>query len=154
MKLTPLIERKGLESQPKLKKKYSGFEDLITELNTRELPVSIIDKLNKEIAYLNGILNTDKHFSRQLGKKKSSILKILEKELKLVPKNYYRNLWMILGMTVFGVPMGITFGATLGNMAYLGMGIPIGMAIGLGLGSGMDEKAKKEGRQLNVQHDF
>ncbi len=154
MKLSSPIERKDLESQPKLKKRYDGFAGLISELNSRDLPVSVVDNLNKEIAHLNTISSTDKQFSRLLRKKKSFVLKLLEKELKLVPNHYYRNQWMVLGMPVFGLPMGVVFGAALGNMGFLGIGLPIGMAIGLGVGSGMDEKAKKEGRQLNISHDF
>ncbi|MCX2720017.1 hypothetical protein [Lentiprolixibacter aurantiacus] len=154
MELTSPIERTDLESRPKLRKKYTGFLELISELNSRDLPVSIIDNLNKEIDSLNLVLDGDKQFSRQLGRKKHAILKILEKELKLVPRNYYRNQWMIMGMTIFGVPMGVVLGTALDNMGFLGIGIPIGMAIGLGVGSGMDEKARKEGRQLKVTQDF
>ncbi|MBT8222071.1 MAG: hypothetical protein KJN96_02760 [Eudoraea sp.] len=57
---------------------------------------------------------------------------------------------MALGMAVFGVPMGVAFGAALDNMAFLGIGIPIGMAIGIAIGTAMDEQAKKEGRQLDI----
>ncbi len=79
------------------------------------------------------------------------ILKLIEKEQKLVPKNTYRNRWMAIGMSVFGVPIGVAFGASLGNMAFLAIGIPIGMAIGIGLGTGMDKKALEEGRQLDIE---
>ncbi|MBT8320619.1 MAG: hypothetical protein KJO90_02995 [Eudoraea sp.] len=110
--------------------------------------------LNSEIEATNAVSSSDKQFSRMLRKKKHAILKTLEKELKLVPKHYYRNLWMALGMSVFGVPLGVAFGASMDNMAFLGIGIPIGMVIGIGVGTAMDEKALKEGRQLNVAHDF
>jgi hypothetical protein len=51
-------------------------------------------------------------------------------------------------MSAFGLPLGVAFGAALGNMAFLGIGLPIGMSIGIALGNGMDTKAKNEGRQL------
>lgn len=51
------------------------------------------------------------------------ILKLIEKELKLVPKNSYRNRWMAIGMSAFGVPIG----------------------------AGMDKKAFEEGRQLDME---
>ncbi|MBT8322649.1 MAG: hypothetical protein KJO94_04145, partial [Eudoraea sp.] len=70
--------------------------------------------------------------------------------LKIVTKNYYRNLWLALGMTVFGIPLGVAFGAAQDNMAFLGVGIPIGMAIGIGVGTAMDEQAKKKGKQLDI----
>jgi hypothetical protein len=154
MKLTLPIERKDLESQPKLRKKYGGFEELFSELNSRDLPGPVINKLNTQIERLNAIPSSDRRFHKELSKKKASILRTLEKDMKLVTKHYYRTLWMVLGMTIFGVPMGVVLGTALGNMAFLGIGIPIGMTIGLGVGSGMDEKAKKEGRQLNASHDF
>jgi hypothetical protein len=154
MKLVKPSKRKELETQGKLKKRYHGFEQLINELGERELSESIIGILNNEIEALNSIPNSDKQFTRVLRKKKSLILKTLEKELKLVPKHHYRTLWMAIGMSVFGIPMGAAFGAALDNMGFLGIGLPIGMAIGIGVGTAMDEKARKEGRQLNVVHEF
>lgn len=81
----------------------------------------------------------------------SKILKLLEKELKLVPKSHYRNQWMVLGMSAFGLPIGVAFGISIGNLGLLGLGLPIGMAIGIAVGTGMDEKARKEGRQLSCE---
>lgn len=152
MKLILPIERNDLESRPKLRKKYKYLEQLMNELSTRELQEQVITLLNKEIEDLNTIPSGDKYFAKELRKKKNNVLKSLEKELKIVPKHYYRTLWMVLGMSVFGVPMGVAFGAALDNMAFLSIGIGAGMAIGVGIGSGMDEKAKKEGRQLNITY--
>lgn len=154
MKLVQPSVRKELETQPKLKKRYNAFQQLINELGGREIPESIIGSLNSEIEALNTIPSADKHFSRELRKKNSVILKTLLKELKLVPKHHYRNLWLALGMSVFGIPMGVAFGAALDNMGFLGIGLPLGMAIGIGVGTAMDEQARKEGRQLNVAHEF
>ncbi|MDX1315683.1 MAG: hypothetical protein R3356_09285 [Eudoraea sp.] len=154
MKLTPPIVRKELESRPKLSKKYNYLERLVKEISNRDLTEYVIALLNKEIEALNAVGSMDKQFSRELGKKKSAILKTLEKELKIVPKHYYRTLWMVLGMSVFGVPLGVAFGAALDNMAFLSIGFGAGMAIGIGLGSGLDEKAKKEGRQLDIEQTF
>ena len=58
---------------------------------------------------------------------------------------------MAIGMVAFGLPMGVAFGAALGNMAFLAIGMPVGLAIGLAMGSGMDAKAAEEGRQLNIE---
>jgi len=79
------------------------------------------------------------------------ILKLLEKEMKVVPKNHYRNLWLAVGMSAIGVPIGLVFGLCLGNIGLLGTGLPIGMAIGMVFGSNMDNKAFKEGRQLDME---
>jgi hypothetical protein len=58
---------------------------------------------------------------------------------------------MILGIAVFGIPIGVIFGASLDNMAYLAIGLPIGLVIGIGVGAVMDQKALKEGRQLDIE---
>ena len=57
---------------------------------------------------------------------------------------------MFWGMSAFGLPLGIVFGASMGNTGLLGIGLPIGMVIGIAVGASMDTKAAKEGRQLNV----
>ena len=79
------------------------------------------------------------------------MIQVLEKEQKLVPKNYYRKIWLILGMSAFGLPLGVVFGFALDNMAFLGIGLPIGMVIGMAFGAQMDKKAEKEGRQINME---
>ena len=75
----------------------------------------------------------------------------MEKEHKMVTKNHYRNTWLAQGMAAFGIPLGVAFGTSLGNMAYLGIGLPIGMAIGSAVGKRMDKKALEEGRQLDLE---
>ncbi|MBT8263706.1 MAG: hypothetical protein KJN75_00065 [Muriicola sp.] len=114
------------------------------------MPENVLSTINGEIEILNAILDTDKAFKKGLGKAKNTIIKLLEKELKIVPKFYYRRLWMVLGMTVFGIPIGITFGAGTNNYGMLGVGIPIGMGIGIAIGTEMDRKAEVEGRQLDI----
>ena len=115
------------------------------------MPDKTVEIINKHIEDLNSSLISGNGFKRQLIKKQTQIVKLLEKEHKLVSKNYYRNLWMILGMSAIGLPIGVAFGVSIGNMGLLVIGLPIGMVIGLALGSGMDKKALKEGRQLNIE---
>lgn len=85
---------------------------------------------------------------QSIKKAQTEILKLLEKEEKIVPVNHYRKLWMIMGMSTFGLPIGVAFGLSMGNLGMLGIGLPIGMAIGISVGSSMDKKAKSQGRQL------
>ena len=87
---------------------------------------------------------------KEVNKARAAILKIVLDKLKLVPKGFYRTQWMMLGMTIFGIPIGVAFGAALGNMGLLGTGLPIGMALGIGLGMAKDKKAETEGLQLDV----
>lgn len=150
LKIYPVPTRKGIQDQKKLAKKYAKFKKLIDELGKRDLTPEVIASLNEKIESLNVISDTDKQLSSLLRKTQNSILKILEKELKIVPKNYYRTLWMGLGMAVFGVPIGIALSAGINNYGMLGAGFAIGIGIGLAVGSEMDRKASVEGRQLDV----
>lgn len=54
-------------------------------------------------------------------------------------------------MAAFGIPFGVVFGISLGNMAFLGIGIPIGMVVGIAIGTAMDKRAFDEGRQLDLE---
>ena len=92
-----------------------------------------------------------KELRKQIKNTQSGIIKLIEKEHKLVTKNHYRNTWLVVGMAVFGIPLGVAFGASLGNMAFLGIGLPIGMAIGSAVGTAMDKKAFEEGRQIDLE---
>ena len=138
----------------KLNELYLQFKKLIIELDRRNLPDELIDSINVHIDNINSIPGSDVEFRKQIKKAFRAIVKQLEKQLKLVPRNYYRNTWMAVGMVVYGLSIGIVFGVSLGNMGFIGIGLPIGMAIGLAIGSGMDKKALKEGRQLDVEMRF
>ncbi|WP_375325903.1 hypothetical protein [Flagellimonas sp. GZD32] len=148
MILEPL-ERTDLT--PKTKVLYDQFELLTIEIKKKKLPEEIVLSINKEINYLNSITGSDKTLRTGIRKVQSKIVGLLAQKLKIVPINYYRKTWFVLGMTVFGIPIGTALGLSLGNMAYLGIGLPIGMSVGLGMGAKMDNKAKEEGRQLDIE---
>jgi hypothetical protein len=149
--ITELHPKPEIENNIKLKEKYHQFEKLLIELRKKELPEVIVETINQGIDNLNSFSGSGDELRKLITKKQAGILKLLEKELKLVPKNYYRNLWLPLGMSVFGIPIGVAFGTSLGNMAFLGIGLPIGMAVGIAMGTGMDKKAYKEGRQIDME---
>lgn len=143
-------KRSSIQANEKLDKAFTTLESLIDALGEKDLPQDVADFINQHIEGINAFSGTEKELLKRIQTAQREVLKRLEKQLKLVPKNYYRKLWMALGMTVYGLPFGVAMGAALGSMAFLGIGLPIGMAIGLALGSGMDNKAKAEGRQLDV----
>ena len=93
---------------------------------------------------------TEKEQTKIIKKSYHRILSLIKKELGLVKKNHYRTLWMSLGMSIFGVPIGAGISVVLDNFAMIGAFIPIGMGIGMALGTGMDSKAAKEGKQLDL----
>ena len=151
MALTTLNRRAELNTHEKLNAKHAQFEKLISELNKRDIPSNISAQINDKVDQINDFSGPIKEWGRLLRKSQSAILKLVEKELKLVPKGYYRMQWLALGMTIFGVPMGVAFSMALGSMAFIGLGFPIGMAIGIAIGSGKDKEAADKGNQLDLE---
>lgn len=154
MEINELKKRDGIDSNKKLTELYVQFGKLLSELRKRDLPDKVVQSINTNIDLINPALETAEQWRKQLRKTQSDILRLIEKELKLVPKNHYRNIWMALGIAAFGVPLGVVFGASLGNMAFMGIGIAMGIPVGLAIGTGLDKKAAEEGRQLDVEINF
>ncbi len=146
MQIEELKIRKGIEDNKSLFKASKKMQTLTEALNKKDIPEKAINSISKDIILLNDFMGTDKELTKILNKTYSKILKFVENELKLVPKNYYRNLWMGLGI-LFGVALGSTFSFLFDNS--IGLGIPIGMVLGLTLGSKLDKSAKDEGKQLD-----
>ena len=140
-----------LEATPKFKAKIEQLNRLLGELAKRDLPEHLITFINTELADINELQGTEKKDCRIVTNHQQRIIKKIEKDLKLVTKGYYKNMWMLLGMSAFGIPMGVAFGASMGNMGLLGLGLPIGMCIGMAVGACMDQKAAREGRQLDFK---
>jgi len=150
MEYSELEDRAGIENSPKATIMFMYFKKLISELKKKEVPSNIIQVINKEIERINSFTGSNRELVRMLQRSRLIIIRLLEKELKIVPKNLYRTRWLALGMVVFGIPFGASFGLSLDNMAFIGIGLPIGMAIGMAVGAGMDKKAFEEGRQLDI----
>jgi len=154
MEINILKMRDGLDRNKRLTDIYVQFEKLLSELRKRDLPDEVVHSINTNIDLIDMATESEEQWKKQLRKTQSDILRLIEKELKLVPKNHYRNIWLALGIAAFGVPLGVVFGLSLGNMAFMGIGMPIGIPIGLAIGSGLDKKAAEEGRQLDVEISF
>ena len=146
-----LIERQKVSENLKTTNLYQQLGKLLNALEEMKLPTETVDLINQEIELLNSISVVDKYFVKATKEKENRILKLVENKHKIVPKNHYKKLWMVLGMSVFGVPMGVALGSSTGNMGLLGVGLPIGLAVGIGVGSSMDKKALNEGRQLDFE---
>lgn len=147
------LEKKTFKDS-KNQKCYDRLVQLNDILKTKDLSDQTISELNKEYqVILNGSNNTPKEFKKTLQKKTYTIFKTIEKNHKLVPKNYYRNQWLALGMAMFGVPFGMVFGMALGNLAFLGIGIPIGMLFGIAIGDSKDKEAFKKGFQIDIEYN-
>ena len=124
---------------------------LIQLLNDKKLPIEIVEKINANIEELNSSQVMGNALSDLIKKKQNTIIKLTEKELKIVPKNYYKNLWTVLGMSIFGLPLGVSIGLSLGNIGLLAIGLPIGMVIGMLVGARLDKKALESGNQLDIE---
>ncbi len=149
MEIKNLLVHPAEQQDKKLSDFSDAFRQLLSELGKQNIPEPIISSINNDIDAIHAFSGSAGEMLKFFRKKQSTLLKKLEKELKIVPKNYYRNLWLALGMSAFGLPLGVALGISLGNIALLGLGLPIGLAIGIALGTSLDEKAKKEGRQLD-----
>jgi hypothetical protein len=149
MLLIPLTPRPSFEENPKLAKAAHSLNTLITAINQMSIPTSQEQKISEVIAGLNKFPGPDPELLKALKTGQAAILKLLEKELKIVPKSHYQTLWLVLGMSAFGLPLGVAFGIAIGNIALLGIGLPIGMGIGIAVGTSLDTKAKNQGRQLD-----
>ena len=151
MTLNDLKNRPELTQHHKLYEAYTQFDKLLIALRTKTLSHDTIKVINANIDKVNSVPESDKALRKVLKYAQSNIIKLIEKEHKLVTINHYRNTWLAVGMAVFGIPLGVALGVSLGNMALLGIGLPIGMVIGLAVGTAMDKKALEEGRQINLE---
>lgn len=148
--IQPLKDRTRFQNKS-LAKCYPKFKELIDELRERSLSDTMVGFINQHLEVINRS-HDEKGLKKEVRKAQYAIIKKLEKDHKIVPKGFYQSMWLALGMTVFGVPMGMAFGAAIGNIAMFGIGLPIGMAIGIAVGSQKDTQAAKEGRQLKFKN--
>lgn len=151
MKIKNLNKRANFNQNRRTNKKQLQFQELVTELRNRELNEDIVKTINSDIDSINSWSDSDKKIGRQLKTMQSKILKRIEKELKLVTKNHYRNSWLAVGNVVFGVPIGIAIGVITGNMAFIAIGLPMGFGMGIAIGTMLDQEAKDKGIQLNFE---
>ena len=151
MNIIELKIRQDSSTGNKFSRIYSQFGELLSELKKKELTQNIIKLINENVEQINSSTLPETQLAKLVKEKQTIILKQTEKELKIVPRNHYRNLWMLFGFTAFGLPIGAIFGLSVGNIGLLAIGLPIGMAIGSVVGSGMDKEALNEGRQLNLE---
>ncbi len=150
MTLKPINDFAQFNAEKSVKVRAEKFTELWEELNEQELPIEVSSFVNSEVDHLNSLTDKNKVF-KHLGKSQAAILKRVKEEMDLIPANYHRNMWLGLGIAVFGVPMGVVFGMMFENMAFIGLGIPIGLALGIGIGVSMDAKSKADGKQLRFE---
>ena len=145
MKFQPI----ALPSFPLKAKRVKQFNELLLELEERTLSFEMEQVIHDELKMIP-TKETRRKFLSQLYKSQRRILYQLEKQTKLVPKRYYMQYYMVLGMVVLGAPIGSIFIALFENgAAFMGVGFGIGLALGIAFGTQKDQRAASEGRQLN-----
>lgn len=151
MKRKELHQLTNERTSKKLSRNYESFQNLIGDLRKRELDSEIINTINQEIEIINSFSESNKVLLKQLRKSKAKILEMIEKKLKLIPKYHYQNKWTALGMLA-----GVLFSTLFSQLGFsdtwnsLGMGISMGLLFGMLAGKNRDEKANREGFQLNI----
>ncbi len=151
MNIKELNKRQENSTDSKLSRIYSQFRELLNELMKKELNQNVVQFINERVENLNASTLNGIQLTKLIKQKQSEILKKIEKEHKIVPKNYYRTMWMLFGMSGIGIPIGVDFGLSIGNIGLLGLGLTIGMGIGVAIGMSLDKKALNEGRQLDFE---
>ena len=148
--INALPELSGIADDKTASQLYQKLEKLIGLLNQKDLPDTVTGQINELVTQIPKTATNIKQIRKVLRTTTSKISDILRKEMGLVRKDYYRSLWMSLGMTIFGLPIGVAIGTAVDNLGLLAVGLPIGMFIGIVIGAGMDRKAAKEGKQLAI----
>jgi hypothetical protein len=97
MELKKLKEFTEPEQSKKLKYKYNEFGLLIDLLRKRDLPAELVSSMNQYIEGINSLSASNKELLRQVRTAELRILKLIEKEQKLVPRNTYRPRWIAIG---------------------------------------------------------
>lgn len=140
----------NIDQQSKLVKSFHKIQVLVDELNKKEIPEVIQDQINQKIEKISAFSGSDVQLSKLISGTYREILKLVRKELGIVPRHFYQNLWMALGLSVFGVPLGFVYAAATDNPGLFSVGIAMGLPIGLAIGMQMDKKKEREGKQIQI----
>ena len=150
MKFIELRKRLSFYQNEGLSQGYENLENLLEELTRKEIPQSLVLSINEHILLINSFSGTDPKLVKELRKSRNEILSTLQKELQVVPRNYYQRMWVAIGITAFGLPMGVVFGVILNNLACMALALPMGLLFGIIIGSSLDKKAMLSGKQLDI----
>ncbi len=142
----PQVEVKEKDQLKKKEKRaLEQFNVLISALNDRELDQEMIEHIKGNISNVRSEPNYN-----TIKKEESKILDYVKKKQGYVAKNHYMTLWIALGMSTIGVPIGLAIGLALDQLGFMGIGIGGGLAIGVAIGSKKDKNAKEQGKQLPI----
>lgn len=145
----PALKEELFENQ-KLQKAYNRLIELIESIEPRPIPDEVKNKIQACLDIIDKEPDKPKRTLKAVNKGTNTIVKLLEKNLRLVPKNHYMVLGMSMGMVLFGIPLGVAFGSAYDNYTFISFGLPIGLSLGLAVGVHLDKKAAEQGKQLPI----
>ena len=145
MELPELEVKEKNQLKKKEQKALEQFNELISALNDKELDEEMIEHIKGNMSNVRSELTFN-----TIKKEESKILDYVKREKGYVAQNHYMTLWIALGMSAIGVPIGVAIGLALDQLGFMGIGIGGGLAIGVAIGSAKDKKAKEQGKQLPI----
>ena len=129
-------------------KEFEEFQALLKHLEERDLPEATKIYISQKVEELNSFQGSGKEINKKMSAVKNDILGHLRKEHDLIPEKFYTLLWIPLGMSAFGLPIGVIMFLFTDNAAFIAIGLPLGVGLGSLFGASLDKKAEKEGRVL------
>ena len=152
MKIERLQKRKGTENNKKVNTAYNKVQSLIEALDKKEIPQPELININEHIALINSFNGTTKELVKFLKTTNRSILDLLKKNLKIVPKHHFRALWIL-----YGSLGGVVLTSIFTNFHPISISVlasiilPLAVAAGIVIGIAMDINAEKEDRQIGIE---
>ncbi len=150
MKIKHCQERNN-SNDKRLHHSWEKIRKLIDELNKKEIPDAIVTKINTNIDAINSFEDSEKRLQKKINQNYAKILKLITKELEIVPLNFYQNQWIAIGMAAFGLPLGVVLFSITQNPVFIAIGLPLGLPVGLAIGRQKDIKAANENKQIQVE---
>lgn len=130
-----------------LVKALDTLAKIFQQLEARQIDIK---SLESHTTAITNTLQSGGYSSYKISTLKTGLVQKLKKDYNLTTKGYYQGLWMVLGMSIFGMPFGTIFGLSMNNFGLFGVGLPIGMVIGMAVGAQKDKKAEAAGTVLEV----
>lgn len=129
MSFEKLKSFEGLDRHRRLKEEWIYAEALLYALKQHQnLSSDSLLFINAQIKSFNASSHTIRTAISDLSSLQNAILRQVRVSDNIRLKNYYKSHWMILGILVIGIPLGLMF------HAYTEINILFGLIVGLGFG--------------------
>lgn len=127
-------------------KVYEKFNSILVKLRNRNFSKIEIQSIETELESLN-LKTYSKNRKKYINKSLNKFEVYLKDTFSLIPKGYYVNRGIGIGLT-FGISFGIIFLSSFERSLGIALGMSIGMVIGLTIGLSMESQAKSAGKIL------